>query len=630
MGRIHYQVQIIKVTPEPDALWVNQAINRHKVMKWCPQCHNSKAQLFDDTQDHEEETEEEYWLYERRGYKQKYKFKDKDNNIDIQTQHYVHETIKKQLLNRRIKRNIHPLSIYSRSIHSPHLVEDIASIIFLQYTGSHHQQHQPSEEKENISNTLIDPSIAGIHPQFLDPRIITATLNRIRVIAQCTTDMLILTSMNIQQERIEQIIAGAPFKEYEIINNLAYISFLANQTISGIYSAIQTCINQCFHGTRLYEMILPIPHQFFAPQKFDDDPPEQIIKQIINRRKNIEIQQAIPSAMYHRAAVCEGAMNMNIRQLRATIISNCKANNYGYTQLRQIGPKPAILYQEEEEEEDKNKKKKKKKEEIRNIYNELKQVQQNYTPSNLVDMVRRERQTIQIITGEEQKGAEYGILESNGQSISGKAFEVGSGAYIKTHSINTKNSSKQIKQQANSQVSIPLFYCFLHSNFRLANKEHEYQLIQPSLNRKEEQQIIKEYVNWINQLEKEYNEYKPTQQELKIQQKQFQYTPAIDKKQQDKKEEEQEEKEKEEQGEAKDKQQQQEEEEEENGEQKEVDMDLKKKMKQKEKNEKKKMKKNKLKEKIIYAPQTFIKNPFNYSQHDMHIVNGITRPATEP
>ncbi|KAA6333377.1 MAG: hypothetical protein EZS28_053181, partial [Streblomastix strix] len=269
----------------------------------------------------------------------------------------------------------------------------------------------------------------------------------------------------------QEIIAGAPFRDYEIINNLAYTSFLASQTISGIYSPIQTCINQCFYGTRLYEMILPIPHQFFAPQKFDDDPPEQIIKQIINRRKNIEIQQAIPSAMYHRAAVCEGTMNTDIRQLRATIISNCKANNYGYTQLRQIGPKPTILYQkEEEEEEDKRKTKKQKKtEEIRNIYNELKQVQQNYIPSNFVDMVRRERQTISIITEEEQKGAEYGSLESTGQSISGKAFEVGNGAYVKTYSINTKKSSKEIKQQANSQISIPLFYCFLHSNFRSAN-----------------------------------------------------------------------------------------------------------------------------------------------------------------
>ncbi|KAA6353129.1 MAG: hypothetical protein EZS28_051344, partial [Streblomastix strix] len=231
--------------------------------------------------------------------------------------------------------------------------------------------------------------------------------------------------------------------------------------------------------------------------------------------------------------------------------SNCKANNYGYTQLRQIGPKPIILYQkeeeEEEEEEKKKKKKKKKKEEIRNIYNELKQVQQNYTPSNFVDMVRRERQTVQLITGEEQKGAEYGSLESTGQSISGKAFEIGSGAYIKTFSINTKKSSKEIKQQANSQVSIPLFYCFLHSNFRSANRDQEYQLIEPSANRKEEQQIIKEYINWINQLEKEYKEYKPTQQELKNQQKQFQYIPVIDKKQQqdNKKEEEQEEEEEE-------------------------------------------------------------------------------------
>ncbi|KAA6377080.1 MAG: hypothetical protein EZS28_027395, partial [Streblomastix strix] len=289
--------------------------------------------------------------------------------------------------------------------------------------------------------------------------------------------------------------------------------------------------------------------------------------------------------MYHRAAVCEGVMNMNIRQLRATIISNCKANNYGYTQLWQIGPKPSILYQKEEEEEEEKKKKKmkqNKEEEIKNIFKEIQEIQQNYTPTNFVDLVRKERQVIQFLSEQEQQQqqkSKYGVLESVGKSVSGKAFEVGNGAYIKTYSLNTKRSSKQLKQQANSQVSIRLFYCFLHSNFRQANK----------------------------------------------QQQQFQYTPMIENQQEkDDKKEEEEVKEKEEE-ENEDKEDDEEEEE-----QKDVNTDLKKKMKQKEKNEKKKIKKNKLKEKIIYAPQTFIKNPINYSQHDMHMVNGITRPATEP
>lgn len=107
-----------------------------------------------------------------------------------------------------------------------------------------------------------------------------------------------------------------------------------------------------------------------------------------------------------------------------------------------------------------------------------------------MDLVRKERQVIQFLSEEEQhqqKESKYGVLESVGKAISGKAFEIGNGAYIKTYSINTKRSSKLVKQQANSQVSIPLFYCFLHSNFRQANKQPEYQLIEPSANQKEDQ-----------------------------------------------------------------------------------------------------------------------------------------------
>jgi hypothetical protein len=104
----------------------------------------------------------------------------------------------------------------------------------LGYINSLSVVHVKDLEKMKLDNetlkkytSVLYPNLCGIHPEFLDPRVSAGTLNRIRVIAQATTDEELLASMGIAPQRRIEIISGSPFFAYEIKQNLAYTQFLS-------------------------------------------------------------------------------------------------------------------------------------------------------------------------------------------------------------------------------------------------------------------------------------------------------------------------------------------------------------------------------------------------------------------
>lgn len=87
------------------------------------------------------------------------------------------------------------------------------------------------------------PDIAGLDPIYFDFRLIARTANLIRLLAQTTRYGGILYIMGVKAERADLIMSGCPFTEKEIYDNEALLTFLATQTLSGVYSNIKTIFN---------------------------------------------------------------------------------------------------------------------------------------------------------------------------------------------------------------------------------------------------------------------------------------------------------------------------------------------------------------------------------------------------
>lgn len=127
-------------------------------------------------------------------------------------------------------------------------------------------------------------------PLFSDYRLIARTANCIRLLAQATHYGGILYIMGVTPSRAKDIISGSPFTEEEIYANLALLSFLATQTLSGVYSNIRTIFNQCFYGAKLYEIPFPLPIELFAPADFDAPLPIDLIRELVRRHNLVELR----------------------------------------------------------------------------------------------------------------------------------------------------------------------------------------------------------------------------------------------------------------------------------------------------------------------------------------------------
>jgi hypothetical protein len=84
-------------------------------------------------------------------------------------------------------------------------------------------------------SSLLLPNIAGIHPKFLDPRLISEAANRIRAISQITCDRYILNAMGLTEARITLVIKGDPFNNIEISNNLAFLTYCSSSPLAGVF-----------------------------------------------------------------------------------------------------------------------------------------------------------------------------------------------------------------------------------------------------------------------------------------------------------------------------------------------------------------------------------------------------------
>ncbi|KAA6377479.1 MAG: hypothetical protein EZS28_026993, partial [Streblomastix strix] len=164
---------------------------------------------------------------------------------------------------------------------------------------------QKLEQDLTELSTAIQPTVSGINPVLLDPRLIACALNRIRAIAQITGDCKILEAMGLTKKRQAEIISCSPLIYDEIVDNLAFLTFLSTQRINGLYKSIIFFFNQCFHGSKLFELPLPLPIQLFAPAIYEQSPTEDLFLAIRTRQANPEFSHLINPLIFKIADVVE-------------------------------------------------------------------------------------------------------------------------------------------------------------------------------------------------------------------------------------------------------------------------------------------------------------------------------------